>query len=118
VFEIRRLVTNANVVRAIARFFRVATCATLLDELEHRAVSQIDSSIERIAGAPACISFDRQAAATVGSQLSVKAASRAEKTRNFLARYETMAARALGQICWLTLMAGEVKEEKQRSTTG
>ena len=111
VLEIRRRVCALRVVRKNARFFAAATCANLLDRLEHEALSAIHRIVARGAAIPSAICFDERSAATVGAQLTVAGGSATERIEAFLSRFDALSGKALAHLAWFTVAACPIPEK-------
>ena len=112
VVEIRRRICAVRVVRQNARFFSTATCANLLHELEHDALSTIEQVVARSAEIPSAVCFDERSAATVGAQLTVAAGSATDRIEAFLQRFEALSTKALAHLAWFTVNACPVPENE------
>jgi Zn-dependent protease with chaperone function len=110
VMEIRRCHFAAQIVRENARLFPAAVCANLIDDLETRAVSNMDKILEETTTIPATIHFDSRLASTVRGQIESISDSRSERIQVFLARVDVVAARTLGQLAWLTVSSCSITE--------
>jgi Zn-dependent protease with chaperone function len=111
--EIKRHLAAASVVRANAPVISAATCAILLDALESFAVSQINLILAKVDGTRACWILDHRAEPTLAAQLRPQLTTRTESIQVFVSRFDGMAARALANVSWLTLAAGNAENGRE-----
>jgi hypothetical protein len=103
VMDIRRYRFAVQIVRENARVFPAAVSANLIDDLESRALVEIDKILGKTSGIPATVQFDPRVPTTVDGQLKSASDSRSERIQTFLARVDVLAARTLGQLAWFTV---------------
>ncbi len=113
---IRRLQAATEIVRINGRAIHAATCSNLLDDMEQAALSAMARVSEGTNIVPACVVFDPDVPPTVGAQLTIVGGERSVRIGRFVARAETMAARALGQLCWIAVNACPIPERPAEQT--
>jgi hypothetical protein len=118
VMEIRRFHFAVQIVRENARFFPTAVCANLIENLESRALSEIDKILEKTEELQTTVSFDPRLPPTVGAQLDSPIDARSERIQTFLTRVDVLAARTLGQLAWFTVSACPLAEPSARVEAG
>ena len=111
--EIRRLGAAAAIARENARLFSAAACANLLEELSESANAAMARILANTGEIAASVILDPQRPATLSGQLTPPAEEPGEKVSIFLDRAALMASRALGQLCWRVVKAGDEETMSQ-----